>query len=218
VIVDTVNHLKEVTGGSSGCGWMFDEVGLVLYSLVKLYKPDVVIQTGHLWGKSACMILEAMTDELRIERTENNGDGAFSSFVRSRMGVQSKESKLVSIDPGLVGGVNVDAGVKFLKERFGERFEFFQMQSVRFFREQHDYLSVLTLGKKVFGVVDGDHTEEGCKQDLESLANLSADVIFVDDTEWLKELNSVSRLFADRNGYNYLNLPYANGVGILVRR
>ena len=41
---------------------MCDEVAFLLYSMVKFTRPDVVVQMGHLWGKSALMVLEAMSD------------------------------------------------------------------------------------------------------------------------------------------------------------
>ena len=68
------------------------------------------------------------------------------------------------------------------------------------------------------GVVDGDHSSEGCRNDLEMLANLEAKIIIVDDTLWLPYLDTVCREFASEKHYDYINLELYTGLGILVRR
>jgi hypothetical protein len=68
------------------------------------------------------------------------------------------------------------------------------------------------------GIVDGDHSEEGCTGDLEGLRDLRAELIVVDDTCWLPLLGRVASGFAASNGYDYLNLPWYNGVGILLKK
>ena len=73
------------------------------------------------------------------------------------------------------------------------------------------------MGKSLFGVVDGDHRSEGCKKDLLALSELGAEFIFADDTSWLPELQQVSKEFALSNGYQFMNLGYMNGVGLLVK-
>ena len=50
-LADRINTLKEVTGASSSCGWMFDEVAMMVYAFVKMFRPGLVIQTGHILGE-----------------------------------------------------------------------------------------------------------------------------------------------------------------------
>jgi hypothetical protein len=39
---------------------MVDETCWLLHGLIRFYRPSLVIQTGHLWGKSALVVLEAL--------------------------------------------------------------------------------------------------------------------------------------------------------------
>ena len=57
-----VGILRQTTGGSIGTGWMHDEVCWLLHGLIRFYRPTLVIQTGHLWGKSALVVLDALDD------------------------------------------------------------------------------------------------------------------------------------------------------------
>lgn len=56
-LADAVGTLKSITGSSPSVGWLCDGVSFLLYGLVKFYRPQLVVQTGHLWGKSAAVIL-----------------------------------------------------------------------------------------------------------------------------------------------------------------
>jgi hypothetical protein len=211
---DNVQELGRVTGKSGSCGWMFDEVAWFLHALVGLVRPEIVIQTGHLWGKSACVILNALTYELKIEGNAPQGDGAFDSFVREH--TRPLGGKLISIDPGPVGVANNAAGFEFLTQTYGNRFVYRNMLSEEFFADVKT--KDLYLGKRILGVVDGDHHVEGCMGDLRGLMKLCAEVIFVDDTTYVPELYSVCVKSAVVHDYQFLNLQYLNGVGLLVRK
>ena len=80
-----LENLKMITGASDRTGWMIDDVSAYVYSMVKFYKPDLVLQIGHLWGKSACIVLEALTDDFLTEENtfesgQLSGDKKFYEF------------------------------------------------------------------------------------------------------------------------------------------
>ena len=217
----SVERLKRVTGASKSCGWMFDEVAFLLYSLVKFYKPEVVIQTGHLWGKSACVVLEALTDGFLAERggletVEQNADKKFATFVKEHSPRPSAAPRMISIDPWphLMDVAAPYDGIELLKQLHPGRFEFHKMKSGDFFQQFKEDLR----GQRVMGIVDGDHTPEGCLLDLENFARLNCMLILVDDTLWLPELKTTTETFAAKHGYNFLNLDLYNGVGVLTRK
>ena len=209
----TVKELGDVTGKSDSCGWMFDEVAWLLHAFVIFIRPEIVIQTGHLWGKSACMILHALRYQMEIEGNTPQGDAAFDTFVHSRIAERPSFGQLISVDPGGYA----KGGYDWLTEHFPGQFKHYQITSADFFEAEGKRLKDEYAGKEVFGVVDGDHSIEGCRKDLLALIELGARVIFVDDTEWLKELCDVSREVATANGYQFINLNYLNGVALLVR-
>lgn len=218
---ERMDILAEITGKSPNCGWMVDEVAFYLYSLVKLYKPEVVIQTGHLWGKSALFLLEALTDGfLNRDRLEpidvGTGDRTFTAFVKEHGVTVTANGKLISIDSNPLVGGNSEQAIAKLKEWYGDSFEFHKEASSEFFGHAMDGLQLLCHDKRVLVVVDGDHTRVGCTGDLFSAKSVGAGIIVVDDTTWLPELNLAAKEFEEWNGYRYLNLPLYNGVGILV--
>ena len=75
-----VGILRKTTGGSIGTGWMHDEVCWLLHGLIRFYRPSLVIQTGHLWGKSALVVLDAL-EEHPLDRG-GMGDASYAEFVR----------------------------------------------------------------------------------------------------------------------------------------
>ena len=102
-----------------------------------------------------------------------------------------------------------------LKGWFGHQFEFAQKASSEWFAEMsRDEIA----GRRLMGVVDGDHSDNACADDIADLARLGAGLILVDDTEWIGTLETVSRRMAETNGYSYLNLPWVNGMAILVAK
>jgi hypothetical protein len=221
-LATSVERLKRVTGGGSkSCGWMFDEVAFLLYSLVKFYKPDLVIQTGHLWGKSACVVLEALTDGFLagrggLEEVAQNADKKFATFVREHSPISSAAPRMFSIDPWphLMDIESAYDGVEMLKRQYPGQFEFFKMKSGQFFEEFKQDIS----GLRLMGIVDGDHTPEGCLLDLKHFARLNAEAIVVDDTNWLPELKEVTVNFAREANYTLMNFDLYNGVGFLARK
>jgi hypothetical protein len=213
-LAENVKALGELTKKSGNCGWMFDEVAWLLHALISFTRPEVVIQTGHLWGKSACVILDALQYKLEIEGNPRQGDAAFDAFVRLQIPERLAPGRLISVDPGGFA----DGGYGWLKEKYPGQFEHYDITSGEFFRVYGDSQKVFLQGREVFGLVDGDHTPEGCWKDLVALADLGARILFVDDTAWLKELEPICAAFAASNGYQFLQLPYMNGVGLLVKR
>ena len=217
----SVERLKRVTGASKSCGWMFDEVAFLVYALVKFHKPELVIQTGHLWGKSACVVLEALTDGFLgerggLEQTPQDADRKFATFVREHSPRQTSPPRVISVDPWphLMDVAAPYDGVELLKRHYPGRFEFFKMKSGQFFEEFTEDVSNL----RVMGIVDGDHTPEGCLLDLKHFGRLRCGLILVDDTNWLPELRRVTESFAGEYGYDFLNLNLYNGLGVLQRR
>ncbi len=117
--LDRLETLKSITGASTGCGWMVDDVAFLLYSLVKFYKPELVIQTGHLWGKSMFMVLEALTDGFLesspIESSPVNADKVFSDFTASRS-PRFGGKRAISMDPEPMGVPHPVEGIDYLKK------------------------------------------------------------------------------------------------------
>lgn len=206
-MINLCRKLHQITGGSLDCGCVCDEVALFLHSLVKLYRPELVIQTGHLWGKSAVAVLEAFEHTPAVD---DGGDKFFSAFVESHR-PKPRSQKLISIDPHPLNVVRSNDGLLWLKEEYGDKFEFVKKPSSVFFQHFQPQ------GERIFGIVDGDHSEQGCLADIESLAELDAEIIVVDDTRWIEPLGNVARVAADKFGYGYAEIPLYNGLAILTR-
>ena len=215
-----IRELRRTSGGSQNCGWMYDEVAFLLYALLKWYKPDLVIQTGHLWGKSASTVLDAMNDgfltgQSTIEDTPQNADGAFSAFVEgNRPTINSP--RFISIDPfcqGVPHSSDAIARLRYLHSNF----EFQPLPSGEFFKGHCARLQQQYAGKRILAIIDGDHSSLGCLLDLENVAQLGADFIFLDDTQWIPQIGQVARAFAHKRGYAFLDLSLYNGVGLLYR-
>src|SRR5690242_16095410 len=198
---------------------MCDEVAFLLYSLVKFFQPELVIQTGHLWGKSACVVLSAMSDGFLGERggleTEyQNADVKFAAFVRGHAPPPARTlPRMISIDPEPMGVPQWRAGIEMLKKQFPDRFDFREMTSADFFATFRED----TRGLRLMGIVDGDHSPAGCRFDLENFARLGAELIIVDDMNWLPELKPVARDFAGRAGYQFMNFDAYNGIALLIK-
>lgn len=208
-MLDTIEDLKRITGASTNCGWICDEVAWFIHSLVRFHRPELVIQTGHLWGKSAAAILEAFTDCEPLELTQQNADVKFAEFVE-RGRPRPKAQKLISIDPEPMGVPHWPSGIDYLRALWGESFEFRQQTSQEFFRD-------FTTDASLMGFVDGDHTDRGCEDDMRSLAKLGAKAIIVDDILWLPSLQYVVKDFADANGYGVSIHKVYNGIAVLTR-
>jgi hypothetical protein len=200
---------------SSSCGWMCDEVAFLLYSMVKFTRPEVVVQTGHLWGKSALMVLEAMTDgfitEQPIEADAWRADRDFSNFVTSRTPPVPASPRMVSIDIA-----TPDDGVRWLQETY-PGFEFITASSPAFFASPAAAdLAAECAGKRVLVIVDGEHSYHSASADMEGVVLLNRPVIFLDDTRWIPHLAALARDFAGRHAYQVIEFPWYNGVCLLV--
>jgi hypothetical protein len=199
---------------------MLDNVAFFLYSLVKFYKPDLVIQIGHLWGKSATVILEALHDEFLtqdngIEDGKLSGDIKFYEFSLNNS-PKDKKGKLISIDAFPYG--NWEKGINFLKNTY-PNFEYIVSKSDDYFLDNSKLImdEYTNDSKTIFGVVDGDHSYDGAMKDLINMGKIGASVILVDDTMWLNDIHKASIKFAESNGYDYINFPIYNGIGLLIK-
>lgn len=213
--------LKEITKASDRTGWMIDELAFLLYALVKFYKPNLVIQIGHLWGKSAVFLLEALTDGFlmdreRIEEGTLSGDKKFLSYVKSRW-PKVRRGKLISVDAFPYG--NWKQGIAYLEGDYGKnRFEFVVEKSAKFFEDRGDVIRKKYSGKTILGVVDGDHSYESCMNDLVSMAKLDAVHIIVDDLMWLPHIRKVCIEFVRTHpAYTLSTFLAYNGLAILSK-
>lgn len=221
-LVKHIRELRERTGASTSIGWMYDEPAFLLYALVKWYKPELVIQTGHLWGKSAMVVLAALRDgflmsEEGMLEPEQEADKTLRGFVAVNRPEPPSRPKVISIDPQPKGVPNSDAGVRYLKE-YDPDFEFHQMKSSEFFGKHAERLGREFQGRRIMGIVDGDHTWEGAMTDLEELSRIGAGLIIFDDMTWLPHLRRAAGEFARRRRYEFLNLPFFTGMGILWKK
>lgn len=209
-MTELVKELKRITGASTNCGWMCDEVADFLAAMVRFYKPELVIQTGHLWGKSAAMILSADGTGSGGPRDEVEGDEGFRKFLEDHTPGNGRPASLISIDPDPMGVTNHAAGLNLLLNEFGSRFRFVKSKSA-------DFFTLVKIDARIMGLVDGDHTDAGCRKDIESLAAMGAEVILVDDTLWLPSLKHVAKEAAARLGYSFQNHAIYNGIAVLVK-
>lgn len=211
--------LKRITKASDRTGWMIDELAFLLYALVKFYKPSLVIQIGHLWGKSALFLLEALTDGFlmegeRIEKGILSGDKKFLSYVKSEW-PKVRRGKLISVDAFPYG--NWKQGIAYLKQEYGKnRFEFVVEKSVKFFEDRGSVIKKKYSGKTILGVVDGDHSYAACLKDLKGMAKLDADYIIVDDLMWLPHIQKACKEFTRTHPeYALSTFLVYNGLAIL---
>lgn len=217
-----IRELREKTGASKSCGWMYDEPAFLLYALVKWYKPELVIQTGHLWGKSAMVVLVALRDgflmsEAGMIEKEQDADKVLGAFIAMNRPIAASQPKVISIDPRPKGVPDFEASIRYLRD-YDPHFEFHQMKSAEFFAAHGERLGREFAGKRIMGIVDGDHTWQGCMLDLESLAKIGAEFIIVDDMVWLPHLKRAAKQFSRRNSYDFFTLPLFTGTGLLWRR
>ncbi len=217
---DTIETLKRTTGTPKCTGWMYDEQGLLIYSLVKYVKPEIVIQTGHLWGKSSCFILEALNDGLLNTLTledAQKSDKNYTDFVDNHKPKVQTGAKLISVDPFKSPERHTpprwQEGIEYLRKKYGDSFEFHNQTSDDFFRQNRDKY----VGRHVLSVVDGDHSTEGLKRDLDNLNYIKCKYIIVDDVMFLPNLGKACEDFAKENNYNYSPINLYNGFGLLTK-
>jgi hypothetical protein len=215
-------ELKSITGASDRTGWMVDEVALLMYTLVKYYKPGVVIQIGHLWGKSALFLLEALTDTFlteneRIEEQPVSGDKKFLAFVDSNRPAQRK-GRLISVDAFPYG--NWEQGIEFLKRTYGEdRFTYIVEKSTDYFEKSGEDLRKQCAGEPTFAIIDGDHSYAMCLSDMEAMASIGIDHMVIDDTKWLPHIGYLSEVFVRTHPqYQLASFGAYNGIALISKR
>lgn len=213
-LTETTNKLKDIQKESNySCNWMIDGLAKLVYAYVLFYKPELVIHTGFLWGKSSLFILEAMNDlDEDIEQGNFGRDKNCTDFVLEHS-PEKIVGKLIAIDPNMFN-INISLILEILKKDYN--IDFYEMTSQEFFNKYSG--EIKDKFKFIMGVVDGDHTVDGCMNDLVQLHNLNAKVILVDDTIWLPELNKVCDDFSKKFNYYYCNNPLYTGLGVLIRK
>lgn len=214
--------LKKITKASDRTGWVIDEVAFVLYALVKFYKPSLTIQIGHLWGKSALILLEALTDGFlldgeRIEKGVLSGDKKFLAYIKSQW-PQVTSGKLISVDAYPYG--NWKKGIAYLQKEYGnDRFEFVVKKSSQFFKNRGKEIRKKYAGKTLLGIVDGDHSYEKCMKDIVDMASLGANYIIVDDVKWLPHIKDACEEFVRAHpSYTLFTFSSYNGLAILSKK
>lgn len=214
--------LKEITKASDRTGWVIDEVAFLIYTLVKFYKPSLIIQIGHLWGKSSLFLLEALTDGFlidgeRIEEGILSGDKKFLSYVKSQW-PKVRCGKLISVDAFPYG--NWKQGIAYLKQEYGKnRFEFVVEKSANFFKNRSDGIKERYSNKTILGIVDGDHSYEACMNDVVAMAKLGANHIIVDDLKWLPRIQEVCIEFVRTHpAYTISTFLIYNGLALLSKK
>ncbi len=215
-------RLKKITKASDRTGWVIDEVAFLIYSLVKFYKPGLIIQIGHLWGKSAVFLLEALTDGFlmdggRIEEGLLSGDKKFFAYVKTQW-PKVKRGKLISVDAFPYG--NWKKGIAYLEKQYGKnRFEFIVGKSDKFFENRSDAIKKKYYGKTILGVVDGDHSYDACLNDLAGMAGVGADHIIVDDLKWIPHIRKACKEFVRTHPeYCLSTFPAYNGLAVLSKK
>ena len=191
-------------------GWVCDEAAFLLYSFAKIIRPEVVIQTGHLWGKGVVSILEGLHDGI-LDNPEVHSIGHATHFIQANRPPKSNPI-VVSIDPALdkrsIPGS--EAGIAWLREHYPD-FHFERKTANDYFKQPNPYP-----GKRIMGVVDGDHAYLEALADMEHLRDWGAELIVIDDTTWLPHLTRLVHDFQRHNPqYTVLNLTLYNGVAIL---
>jgi cephalosporin hydroxylase len=215
-LITDYTEMKGLLNNNYGCGYMVDDVAHFVYSIVIFFKPDLVIQTGHLWGKSARIILEALEVNkvpLGFEEKYENADPVFSAMTQANS-PKNKTGRLLSIDPNQFG-ISEDV-ITFLKDKY-ENFYIYKQPSRDFFSETLSCLKENYKDKVILGMVDGDHTYEGCMADLLALCDIGTTVILVDDTLWLPHIEKCCEMFSKISEYQYINFPLYNGIGVLIK-
>ena len=208
-----ISYLKYLTENYNfHCGWMSDETLYLISGYIKYYKPSLVIHTGFLWGKSSAFVLDALQDEQIELNPENSRDQDFYNFCKEHS-PQRTNYLLIAIDNNMFN-LNIDLANKYLTDTCGH-FLLYNMSSDQFFLENKDNINK---NETIMGIVDGDHTKDGCWNDLINLKSLNTKIIIVDDTIWIPYLDKLCQRFADEYNYDYINHKLYSGLGILIRR
>ena len=93
-----VQKLKKITGSSEKTGWVKENVAHLLSGFVRYADVNLVVNIGHLWGKSALVFCDAMFNNRDFEDNWDPGDDPFSTHSRRNTN-DSEIREVHSVDP-----------------------------------------------------------------------------------------------------------------------
>ncbi len=210
-----VQKLKEITGSSAKTGWVKENVAHLLSGFVRYADVNLVVNIGHLWGKSALVFCDAMFNNRDFENNWDPGDEPFSAHSKRNTN-DSDIREVHSVDPLIqpLGHRPLHAhpeGTDFIKKCY-PGFTFHNEKSDLFFLT-FDFAPY----KRKMIFIDGDHSYEGALRDCQNAIKNNFDFIIIDDTSYIPHIEKAARDSLVKS-YDFLSLPYWNGLNIMVKK
>lgn len=214
-IQEQIDELKKITGSSQLTGWVKENVAHFLSGFVRYADVNLVVNIGHLWGKSALMFCDAMFNEKNFETNWDVGDPTFVGHTIKSTN-PSNVREVHSVDPLLQPPQwrppNAIEGTKYINGLY-PNFTFHHMKSDAFFDSGFDFSKYNR--KLIF--IDGDHTYEGALRDVKNAVKYKFDFIIIDDTSFIPHIEKAAK-DGMTSEYDFISLPLWNGLNLLVRK